>query len=160
MKTKVYVDDGVLLTELGVRIRKATLKEIEDSKSTYEGYVETPDDVIELLTLDHDGQTVLVEKLKMDLYFQDICINAGFNPGADGKMNLPATQETADKLASAAVSLLPVWVPGAVPIHITLTGPGPVWGYLAIAHALHGRVVELSYAAPNADKIKIFGHGV
>lgn len=92
------------------------------------------------------------------LTFTEIAAAAGFYPEADGKLNLPATQKTADALAKAAAGLLGEWLPGDQRIAATLTGAGPVWGYLAIAHALHGRVTALHYAAPNAE-IKIFGHG-
>lgn len=96
----------------------------------------------------------------MILNFADIAAAAGFAPGADGKLNLPATQDTADALARAAADLLPAWQPGDAALTATLTGAGPVWGHLAIAHALHGRVVRLIYAAPNAPEIKIFSHGL
>lgn len=95
--------------------------------------------------------------------FNEIAAQAGFVPGADGKLNLPATQETADKLACAACVLVvgPTgeWLPGDEPIDCTITGAGPVWGYLCIAHALHGRVKRLVYAAPNAT-ITVFSHGI
>ncbi len=94
------------------------------------------------------------------LTFNDIAVQAGFAPGPDGKLNLPATQATADALAAASVALLPAWQPGDPPMTLTLTGPGPVWGYLTIAHALHGRVAKLVYAAPNAPAITVFAHGV
>lgn len=93
------------------------------------------------------------------IHFNDIAARAGFTPEASGKLNLPATQDTADKLAAAAVSLVGgEWKPGDDRVSVVLTGPGPVWGYLVIAHALHGRVVKLTYAAPNAE-IVVFGHG-
>ncbi len=94
------------------------------------------------------------------LTFQAIAEHAGFLPGVDGKLNLPAEQATADALAAAAVTLLGDWSPGQLAEEVTLTGPGPVWGYLTIAHALHGRVPRLLYAAPNAPELVIFSHGV
>lgn len=93
------------------------------------------------------------------LTFNEIASQAGFVPGSDGKLNLPAEQATADKLASAATSLIGEWLPGDDVTDVVLTGAGPVWGYLAIAHALHGRVRKLVYAAPNAPQIVVFGHG-
>lgn len=93
------------------------------------------------------------------LTFNAIAERAGFLPGPDGKLNLPAEQATADALAAASVSLLGEWQPGDDPVDVTLTGPGPVWGYLAIAHALHGRAVRLAYSAPNAPSIVVFAHG-
>lgn len=91
--------------------------------------------------------------------FSDVAAQAGFAPGADGRLNLPATQATADALARAALDLAP-WSPGDPAQDVTLTGAGPVWGHLAIAHALHGRARRLTYSAPNApDGIRIFSHG-
>lgn len=95
------------------------------------------------------------------LKFSDVAEKAGFKRGDDGKFNLPATQQTANLLGAAALALLPDWQPGDPAISgVTVTGPGPVWGYLMIAHALHGRVPTLVYAAPNAPDITIWSHGV
>jgi hypothetical protein len=96
---------------------------------------------------------------EMTLEFSSIAKEAGFEPEDGGKFNLPATQKTADELAAAAARLVGEWKPGDEPVSLNLTGPGPVWGYLVIAHALHGRVVELVYSAPNAT-IGVFSHGV
>lgn len=93
------------------------------------------------------------------LSFADIAACAGFHPGGDGKLNLPATQDTAFALGRAAVDLLPPWQPGEPAPDVILTGAGPVWGYLVIAHSLHGRAVRVKYAAPNAD-ITVFSHGL
>lgn len=93
------------------------------------------------------------------LNFIDIAGKAGFTPGPDGKLNLPATQQAADALASAAAQLVGAWQPGDPPTDVILTGAGPVWGYLTIAHALHGRVRKLVYAAPNAPAITVYTHG-
>jgi hypothetical protein len=41
---------------------------------------------------------------------------------------------------------------------VTLTGPGPVWLYLAVAHALHGLAKSLSYDSPVTGLVKIFDH--
>lgn len=97
------------------------------------------------------------------LLFSEICTKAGFMPGADGKVNLPSTDETAEALGKAAVEIVlggkTAWQPGDPAVEpVTLTGPGPVWGYLAVAHSLHGIVPSLTYEAPNG-KIKIYGHG-
>ena len=39
-----------------------------------------------------------------------------------------------------------------------LTGAGPVWLYLKIAHALHGKVRKLIYRSPVTGDVVIFDH--
>lgn len=39
-----------------------------------------------------------------------------------------------------------------------LTGPAPVWLYLKIAHALHGKARKLSYRSPVTGDVVIFDH--
>lgn len=41
---------------------------------------------------------------------------------------------------------------------ITLTGSGPIWLYLRIAHTLHGKARSLTYTSPVTDKVPIFDH--
>ena len=41
---------------------------------------------------------------------------------------------------------------------VVLTGAAPVWMYLRIAHALHGRVRRLFYASPVTGEVVIFDH--
>lgn len=41
---------------------------------------------------------------------------------------------------------------------IVLTGPGPVWLYLFLAHALHGKARSLSYDSPVTGPVEIFNH--
>ncbi|SPE58794.1 conserved hypothetical protein [Verrucomicrobia bacterium] len=45
--------------------------------------------------------------------------------------------------------------PGA---EVTLTGNGPVWLYLRLAHALHGRARKLLYDSPVTGPVEIFNH--
>ena len=45
--------------------------------------------------------------------------------------------------------------PGA---DVTLTGNGPVWLYLRLAHALHGRARKLCYDSPVTGPVEIFNH--
>lgn len=40
----------------------------------------------------------------------------------------------------------------------TLTGPGPVWLYLRLAHALHGHCRSLHYDSPVSGPVLIFDH--
>jgi hypothetical protein len=41
---------------------------------------------------------------------------------------------------------------------IILTGPAPVWLYLKIAHALHGKARKLIYRSPVTGDVVIFDH--
>ncbi len=41
---------------------------------------------------------------------------------------------------------------------VVLTGQAPVWLYLKIAHALHGRARKLIYSSPVTGEIVIFDH--
>ena len=41
---------------------------------------------------------------------------------------------------------------------VILTGAGPVWLYLKIAHALHGKAKKLVYRSPVTGDIVIFDH--
>lgn len=41
---------------------------------------------------------------------------------------------------------------------IILTGAGPVWLYLKIAHALHGKARRLIYRSPVTGDVIIFDH--
>lgn len=41
---------------------------------------------------------------------------------------------------------------------VVLTGPAPVWLYLAVAHALHGKARKLIYSSPVTGEVLIFDH--
>jgi CRISPR-associated protein Csx3 len=41
---------------------------------------------------------------------------------------------------------------------IILTGQAPIWLYLKVAHALHGRARKLSYSSPVTGEVVIFDH--
>lgn len=41
---------------------------------------------------------------------------------------------------------------------VILTGAAPVWLYLKIAHALHGRAKRLVYSSPVTGDVVIFDH--
>ena len=41
---------------------------------------------------------------------------------------------------------------------VILTGAAPVWLYLKVAHALHGKVRKLIYDSPVTGEIVIFDH--
>jgi hypothetical protein len=41
---------------------------------------------------------------------------------------------------------------------VVLTGNGPIWLYLKIAHALHGKARKLIYRSPVTGDVVIFDH--
>lgn len=41
---------------------------------------------------------------------------------------------------------------------VILTGQGPIWLYLKIAHALHGKARKLIYRSPVTGDVVIFDH--
>jgi len=41
---------------------------------------------------------------------------------------------------------------------VILTGAGPVWLYLKIAHSLHGKAKSLTYRSPVTGDVVIFDH--
>lgn len=41
---------------------------------------------------------------------------------------------------------------------VVLTGAGPIWLYLKVAHALHGKVRRLVYHSPVTGDVTIFDH--
>jgi len=41
---------------------------------------------------------------------------------------------------------------------VTLTGAAPIWLYLRIAHALHGKARKLLYESPVTGEVVIFDH--
>lgn len=41
---------------------------------------------------------------------------------------------------------------------IVLTGQGPIWLYLRLAHALHGKARSLTYRSPVTGDVVIFNH--
>jgi len=41
---------------------------------------------------------------------------------------------------------------------VVLTGQAPVWLYLKIAHALHGKARKLIYSSPVSGEVVIFDH--
>lgn len=42
--------------------------------------------------------------------------------------------------------------------HITITGAAPVWLYLNVAHALHGKAKTLTYDSPASGRVMVFDH--
>jgi len=64
---------------------------------------------------------------------------------------------------TAKLSLLPEYLEKALELagegnEVVLTGAGPVWLYLKIAHALHGKAKKLIYRSPVTGDVVIFDH--
>jgi hypothetical protein len=64
---------------------------------------------------------------------------------------------------TAKLSDLPLYVEKARELagegnEIVLTGAAPVWLYLKIAHALHGKAKKLIYKSPVTGDVVIFDH--
>jgi len=63
----------------------------------------------------------------------------------------------------AKIDNLPIYIDKAVEQagdgnDVLLTGQAPVWLYLKIAHALHGKVRKLIYRSPVTGDVVIFDH--
>ncbi len=66
---------------------------------------------------------------------------------------------------TAKVEDLPLYVERAKEMagegrEVVLTGQAPIWMYLALAHALHGRARRLLYTSPASGEVLIFDHSV
>jgi hypothetical protein len=64
---------------------------------------------------------------------------------------------------TAKLSLLPQYLEQALALagegqEVVLTGAAPVWLYLSIAHALHGKAKRLIYRSPVTGDVVIFDH--
>jgi hypothetical protein len=64
---------------------------------------------------------------------------------------------------TAKLSEMPVYIEKTVALagdgaEIALTGAAPVWLYLKIAHALHGKATKLVYRSPVTGDVVIFDH--
>jgi hypothetical protein len=62
------------------------------------------------------------------------------------------------KLAEVAVYIERVIALAGNGNEVVLTGQAPVWLYLSIAHALHGKARRLLYNSPVTGEIVIFDH--
>jgi len=64
---------------------------------------------------------------------------------------------------SAKLSALPTYIEKVLTEasegnEIILTGRAPVWLYLSVAHALHGKAKKLTYRSPVTGDVVIFNH--
>ena len=64
---------------------------------------------------------------------------------------------------TAKLALLPSYIEQVLSLagegqEVVLTGAAPVWLYLTIAHALHGKAKRLIYRSPVTGDVVIFDH--
>ncbi len=64
---------------------------------------------------------------------------------------------------TAKLSDLPAYISQALELagegnEVVLTGRAPVWLYLKVAHALHGKAKKLIYRSPVTGDVVIFDH--
>jgi len=64
---------------------------------------------------------------------------------------------------TAKLAELPVYLNKALDLagegnEVVLTGKAPVWLYLSVAHALHGKAKKLIYSSPVTGDVVIFDH--
>lgn len=64
---------------------------------------------------------------------------------------------------TAKLSDLPLYIQRALKQagdgnEVVLTGKAPVWLYLTVAHALHGKAKKLTYQSPVTGDVVIFDH--
>jgi hypothetical protein len=64
---------------------------------------------------------------------------------------------------TAKLTLLPEYLAHAVRLagegqDVVITGAAPVWLYLKVAHALHGKARKLIYRSPVTGDVAIFDH--
>lgn len=81
------------------------------------------------------------------------------------KQSSPVTEINLSTFFSATAKLLDLhdYIKKAIDLagegnEIVLTGKAPVWLYLAVAHALHGKAKKLLYRSPVTGDVVIFDH--
>jgi len=79
-------------------------------------------------------------------------------------VDLKSIWKPSEEVELARLELLPEYVKTALEkagegdYTVVLTGAGPIWLYLAIAHALHGKVSRLIYNSPTTGDVLVFNH--
>jgi hypothetical protein len=74
------------------------------------------------------------------------------------EINLSAIHGGQAKLAEITRYLSQVEKMAGQGNEVVLTGPAPVWMYLKVAHALHGKATVLKYLSPATGEVVIFDH--
>ena len=74
------------------------------------------------------------------------------------EINLSAFYDQTAKLASLPDYELQARALAGEGQDVVLTGAAPVWLYLRIAHALHGKAKSLVYRSPVTGDVVIFDH--
>ncbi|MFW5961163.1 MAG: CRISPR-associated protein Csx3 [Desulfohalobiaceae bacterium] len=79
---------------------------------------------------------------------EDICIDVQKLYASSGQAKLSQIQEYEEKCQQMA----------GQGTDVILTGAGPIWLYLRLAHVLHGKVRSLWYESPVTGRVEIFNH--
>ena len=74
------------------------------------------------------------------------------------KINLETFYQNTAKLADMDKYIQKVQQMDVNGREVVLTGQAPIWLYLKIAHALHGKAKKLIYESPVTGKVVIFDH--
>lgn len=78
--------------------------------------------------------------------------------GMSVKINLETFYQNTAKLADMDKYIQKVQQMDVNGREVVLTGQAPIWLYLKIAHALHGKAKKLIYESPVTGKVVIFDH--
>lgn len=100
-----------------------------------------------------------MKKLDILLSFYEIANRAGFRLSSDNVIQIPPTNKAADALATAALTMvlgqtskLNKTIPNSedrIRICLTLLGPGPIWGWLAVVARLQELADEITVGLPS-----------
>lgn len=79
-------------------------------------------------------------------------------PDACIELDISALYSNAAKLADLDAYIAKAKELAGEGNEVVLTGQGPIWLYLKIAHALHGKARKLIYRSPASGDVVIFDH--
>jgi hypothetical protein len=103
------------------------------------------------------GPRSIILVLRRGLITRDLC------QGGEKKMEKRTIDVKSIYGETAKLALLLEYEEKAVELagegnEVILTGAGPVWLYLRLAHKLHGKCVTLKYDSPATDEVVVFDH--
>jgi hypothetical protein len=95
------------------------------------------------------------------LNFVEIAQKAGFDLNSTGVLGISPSTEAANKLSFAASSIVQERLhsyPLNTSVTITLIGPGPIWGYLALTISLSLKPIvrTIHFGLPNNKLVTVY----